>query len=186
MRHWGFAPLCAACPERHAVADSFARTIGVMTQLSRSETSLPFMFSAMVAIPIVALLAAGLGEPIASDQTFFIYLIPQLCLLILASSLRPDPYFFTGTTMGMAITLFLHALWELRWRTGPNSMPFFVFLFMATPAVALGIVAANRILNHLPASRLASAFVAVGCTTPFAWLILYSAIADPRTVITWP
>ena len=29
MRRWGFAPFCAACPARHAVAASLARTLGV-------------------------------------------------------------------------------------------------------------------------------------------------------------
>ena len=33
MQRWGFAPFCAACPARHAVVASLARTLGLMKNI---------------------------------------------------------------------------------------------------------------------------------------------------------
>jgi hypothetical protein len=57
MRRWGFAPFCAACPARHAVVASLARTLGLMkSYLSNLSAAL------LVALSVAQLGCSSGGE----------------------------------------------------------------------------------------------------------------------------
>ena len=64
MRRWGFAPFCAACPARHAVVASLARTLGLAIQKYRLHLPRSLVLPSRLSVRWSNALRAGRLRPV--------------------------------------------------------------------------------------------------------------------------
>ena len=115
-------------------------------------------------ITVESFLLAMLNDGPTMAETFFIYLGPQLLLFGLAQYMRNTVPFLGGILTGILVTTTTVSLWELKWFSAANSMPFAIYLFITVPALALGIAVAELSVRY----RLAITPISVGLAAFFA------------------
>ena len=124
---------------------------------------------ATICISTVALLGFFLNFRGASLQTFLIYFVSQFVVYGLARAVAPDIGYELGAIFGICVTTGTHAMWELSWYKGPNSMPFFVYLFFVVPSLVVGLLIAGYFASKFKKPRhWFSALFTSACLLPFA------------------
>jgi hypothetical protein len=132
------------------------------------------------AICLNSFFLGSLADEVVIWPTVLIYLIPQLAISGLSLLLRKNFAFVLGSSLGTIFTTSLAGYWELGFRTGPNSMPFFGYFFLVVPVIAGGVVLAHALTSKSLALGKSArvAILSFSCTSLAGWIYLIHMVTN--------
>ena len=97
------------------------------------------MWSAVGLIILASAITAPSGDFFWPN--FWVFIACQLTPIAIFSVIRPTrPAIVTGGAFAILATFVMNFLWETHWHKGPNSMPFFAYIFFFLPLACIGIL----------------------------------------------
>lgn len=94
---------------------------------------------AIGAITISSILVAAFGASSIAIQNLLTFFIIQFVVVAIFLIVRLRGGLLIGASVGLALVTIFETFWELRVYQGPNSMPFFVYIFLCLPSVLIGL-----------------------------------------------
>ena len=150
-----------------------------MNTSEKSGLSLALLWAPWT-ILLTSVFCVCLAEPYLMGSTFCVYFIGQLLLLALAFILRKDALFILGASLGAAFCTAISAYHELRWyaqHIAEVSMPFFGYVFIELPIIALGIIAANIFTRQNSDTQRRTVLpMTFACTSIVGWIYLFAML----------